>query len=190
MSYTSSSFDDKVVQLLQNGGIGFMPSDTIYGLSCRALDQSAVEKIYQIKLRDAHKPMIVLISETSQLQQLGIAADQVKLVEPYWPSALTIICEAPDSPEFLNRGTKSLAVRMPDDNKLRELISKVGPIVSTSANYQGEEPINSVDKAKQMFSEQLDFYIDGGDLGHNQPSTIVKIEQGTIKVLRAGAVKI
>lgn len=190
MSYLTNNFDEKVVELLKAGGVGFIPTDTIYGLSARALDESAVEKIYKLKKRDQDKPFIVLISDSSQLLQLGIEPSEVEPAKPYWPGSLTLVCQAPAAPAWLHRGGKTLAVRLPDREDLRHLIKAVGPIVSTSANKKVEPVANSVDQAQQIFGQQLDFYVDGGDLANRQPSTVARANDGKLVVLRPGTVNI
>lgn len=190
MSYRSNRFDERIIQILQNGGVGFMPSDTIYGLSCRALNEQTVERIYRLKKRDPNKPMIILIAAISQLAQLDINMNQASPAMKYWPGPLTLICEAPSAPLWLQRGIKSLAVRLPDDQKLRELAFKAGPLVSTSANIQDEEPIHSAQEAENIFGNQLDFYVDVGDLSGHQPSTLVRAVNGKLEVIRPGTVKI
>jgi L-threonylcarbamoyladenylate synthase len=190
VSYNTPEFDRKVIGLQQNGGIGFMPSDTVYGLSGRALDRLAVEKIYDVKGRDADKPLIILISSLKMLDLLSISREEVKSLENYWPGPLTIICHAPVAPAWLHRGGKTLAVRWPDHPELLKLIDLTGPLVSTSANKQGQFPANSVAAANEIFGESLDFYVDKCRLNNRQPSTIVKREANKLIVIRRGAIKL
>ncbi|HCM51527.1 TPA: hypothetical protein DIS56_00085 [Candidatus Saccharibacteria bacterium] len=214
MSYITDGFDKKVVELLNEGAVGFMPTDTIYGLSCRALNEKAVERLHQLKGRSHNKPLIVLISDLkmlalpknlsgvvgnqiteyqvfgSGLDALGVRYNKViTLVEKYWPGPLTVIFDAPRSPKWLHRGTKTLAVRMPAVADLQNLIKQVGPLVSTSANAEGERPAQSVEQARKYFGEQLDFYIDVGKV-KTQPSTIARVEKSKLKLVRQGAIKI
>ena len=189
MSYITDRFDDDVVRLLEKGGIGFMPSDTIYGLSCLALNRDAVEKIHKTKLRDDNKPFIVLISNIGQLEGLGVDKSLAKPVADYWPGALSAVLPSGNIPAWLERGKKSLAVRLPANNPLTQLIDRVGPIISTSANLQGQPPINTVSEAQAIFGGQLDFYVDGGKLD-GLPSTVVEVSDGRLTVLRKGAVTI
>ena len=189
MSYIADAFNEQVISLLKEGGIGLMPTDTIYGLSAMALDKAAVERIHKLKQRDSHKPLIVLISDIQMLNVLSISPAQAKPVKKYWPGALSLEFQAGGSPRWLNRGGKTFAIRLPDYPKLRQLIRQVGPIVSTSANLQGEEPIESVAQAQKVFGNRLDFYVDAGKL-HNPPSTLVVVRNGNLEVVRQGAVKI
>jgi len=166
-----------------------MPADTVYGLSCSAFDESAVDRIYRIKYRFEGKPFIILISDIDQLKLLKIDPKEAEPIKQYWPGGLTYICNAPKTPEWLQRGTKTLAVRLPDHRDLRSLIKQVGPIVSTSANLYARKPATSLAEAVKYFGENLDFYVDVGKID-GLPSTIVKLRSGKLEVLRKGAVKI
>lgn len=189
MSYITDSFDDEIVRRLEAGGVGLLPSDTIYGLSARALDRGAVERIHALKDRSPGKPMIVLISDIKMLDLLSISADQAGLAKDYWPGPLSLEFQAPDAPAWLHRGLKHFAIRLPDYPELRQLIDKVGPLVSTSANIEGQEPVSSVAEARRVFGDKLDFLVDAGQLD-NPPSTLAVVEDGRLKVVRQGAVKI
>lgn len=188
MSYFTDKFDDKIVEILKQGGVGILPSDTVYGLSGPALDKKAVRRIHELKGRDADKPFIVLISNTKMLNMLSISVDCAEAVMNYWPGPLSIILPSA-APDFLARGTKTLAVRLPDYPALRDLIDKVGPIISTSANLQGQKPLSSAAEAKKLFGDKLDFYVDAGTL-NNPPSTLAALKNGRLHVIRQGAVKI
>ena len=188
MSYVTDSFDDEVTRLLMRGGVGLLPTDTIYGLSCRAMDAAAVGKIHKLKNRSAHKPFIILISDIKMLDLLSISPEQAKITEQYWPGPLSVILSS-QAPDFLTLGTASLAVRMPDSPNLIELISRTGPITSTSANLEGEQPVQSVPAAQKLFGDKLDFYVDAGNLD-NPPSTLAVIKDGKLEVVRQGAAKI
>jgi tRNA threonylcarbamoyl adenosine modification protein (Sua5/YciO/YrdC/YwlC family) len=189
VSYTTDSFDKHVIQSLKTGGVGFMPADTVYGLSCSAFDESAVDRIYRIKYRFEGKPFIILISDIDQLKLLKIDPKEVEPIKQYWPGGLTYICSAPKTPQWLQRGTKTLAVRLPDHEELRELIRQVGPIVSTSANLYARKPAASLLEAVNYFGDKLEFYVNVGKL-EGLPSTIVRLKAGKLEVLRKGAVKI
>jgi L-threonylcarbamoyladenylate synthase len=189
VAYVADGLDDKVVELLKKGDVGLIPTDTIYGLSARALDEAAVERIHTIKGRDAGKPLIVLISDIKMLDLLSISAGQARIIERYWPGRLSFEFQAPDAPAWLHRGQNHFAIRLPDYEDLRNLIRKAGPIVSTSANKQGGEPARSIQEAQALFGDKLDFYVDAGRLD-NPPSTLAEFKNGQLRVVRQGAVKI
>lgn len=188
VSYFTNKIDDKIIEHLKCGSVGFLPTDTIYGLSTTAANEKAVKKVHNLKNRD-QKPFIILISNLGQLADLGINRAEAHLVEKYWPGPLSVIFGSANVPEWLQMGTKSLAVRLPASKILCDLIAKIGPIVSTSANLQGQEPARNVEEAKKYFGEKLDFYVDVGEIS-GQSSTLVKIENDKLQVIRRGAYKL
>lgn len=189
MSYLTDRFDQTVVKLLMSGAVGFMPSDTIYGLSCRALDEVAVERLRSLKGKASSAPLIVLIANIEMLDLLSIDKSQAVAADGYWPGPLSLEFAAPDSPAWLHRGTGHFAIRLPKSAALTDLIEQTGPLVSTSANLHGGRPAISRAEAERTFGHKLDFYVDAGRLD-NPPSTLAVIKNGRLKVVRPGAVKI
>lgn len=190
MSYFTKSFDERIVKLLKSGSVGFMPSDTVYSLSAVALNEDSARRIYKVKGRDRNKPFIVLLAGVSQAKILGLNLDDFKYVRQLWPAQLTFICAAGNStPLFLHKGRGTLAIRVPDSSRLRQLIAKTGPLLSTSANLQGEPVVNTVSEAKKKFGHKLDFFVDSGKLS-GKTSTIVQMQNNRLKVIRQGAYKI
>lgn len=185
----SGEFDDEVARLLKQGGVGLLPADTIYGLSCLALNKPAVERVRALKNRGKSKPFVVLFSRLEQLNDLGVETSDAEPANAYWPGKLTIICAAPAAPDWLHMGTQSLAIRQPGNPALLDLIVKTGPLVSTSANLTGGRPAESIPKARKYFGAKLDFYVDHGKIS-GEPSTIVKAALGKLEVIREGAVRI
>lgn len=189
MTYLTTSLDQKLVELLQNGAVGLLPSDTIYGLSGRAEDEKAVGRIYGLKGRKEDKPLIILIADTKMLDLLSIDKSQADEAFPYWPGPLTIIFDAPNSPSRLHRDTKTLAVRIPNHPELLKLLQQTGPLISTSANPEGQSPAKTVAQAKEYFGDKLDFYVDVGKM-KSEPSTIAKLSNGKLEVVRPGKIKL
>jgi L-threonylcarbamoyladenylate synthase len=186
MSYFTDSFDKKVITLLRQGAVGFMPADTIYGLSCLALNEQSVEKVNKLKKREGFKPFVVLIADIEQAAELGLNMADLEIVRKIWPAPLTFVCPAgTTTPEFLHRGMKSLAVRVPANKPLLELLQKTGPLISTSANTSGKDVAQNAEGAQKYFGDKLDFYIDIGEL-NDLPSTLVQIKNGKLVVLRQG----
>jgi L-threonylcarbamoyladenylate synthase len=177
-------------QLLAPGTVGVIPTDTVYGLVARAVDQAAVGKIYKIKSRD-NKPGTIIAADRQQLEDLGLKHRYLKAVEQFWPGAVSAVIPVSDPQlEYLHRGKMSLAVRIPDDPKLQKLLTQTGPLLTSSANQPGQPVSDTIDQAKTAFGEQVDFYEDGGDLSGREPSTIIRIVDDAVEVLRPGAGKI
>ncbi|HZP55906.1 MAG TPA: L-threonylcarbamoyladenylate synthase [Candidatus Saccharimonadales bacterium] len=184
------SKDLNIVEALKSGAVGLLPSDTIYGLSCSALNQPAIERIFKLKGRGYDKLFIVLISDFDQVAELHLDPQGFEPVRNIWPAPLTLVVATSDqTPKFLRRTTNSLAVRMPNKDDLRKLLRKTGPLVSTSANPSGQPPAETVDQARAYFGDRLDFYVDAGPI-KGQPSTVAKINDGRVEVLRQGAYKL
>jgi L-threonylcarbamoyladenylate synthase len=188
VSYYTDQIDNKVISFLRNGGVGLLPTDTIYGLSCLALNENSVINLHHLKDRGATKPFVILISDETQLETLGVAIVDVSITK-YWPGKMSMILDSPEAPIWLNPKSGTLAIRMPDHEVLHDLIEKVGPIISTSANISGEKPAQNISEAEQFFGDKLDFYVNAGEM-KGQPSTIVKLVSGKLKIIRRGEVKI
>ncbi len=180
------------IKILNSGGVGVIPTDTLYGIVGRADVPQTVERIYRVKERTPSKPFIILISDINDLKKFNIhitEQEKVKL-DKYWPGKLSVIFNIKDEKfDYLTRGSKSLAFRLSDKKDLQDLLRQTGPLVAPSANPEGETPAETIEKAKSYFKDLIDFYIDGGIL-NSEPSTLISLKNGEIKVLRDGAVKI
>lgn len=181
--------DSKLIDLLEQGKIGVIPTDTLYGVVCRAVDASAVGRLYKLKSRE-NKPGTVVAASVSQLEELGFKHRYLKAVEHLWPNALSIVLPCGDELAYLHLGRRTLAVRVVKDQELQNLLKKTGPLLTSSANHPGELPANTIQEAQKYFGDEVDFYVDGGDLSDREPSTVIRIIDDAIEVLRPGAVKI
>lgn len=175
--------------LSKQGAIGVIPTDTVYGVVARATDHEAVTRLYELKKRDS-KPGTVIAADIGQLEELGLKHRYLKAVEQFWPGAVSVVIPASDPDlEYLHRGRMSLAVRVPAGKELQSLLKKTGPLLTSSANRSGEPPAATIAQARKYFDDKVDFYVDGGDLSGRQPSTVIRILDDAVEVLRPGAVK-
>ena len=182
-------FDQTARQLLQPRAIGVIPTDTVYGVVARAADQAAVARLYQLKHREG-KPGTIIAASIDQLVELGIKYRYLKAVEQFWPGAVSVVIPCGLELTYLHQGKHSLAVRVPDHTELRALLMQTGPLLTSSANHPAEPLATSLSEARAYFKDEVDFYIDGGDLSDHKPSTIIRIIDDAIEVLRPGAVTI
>lgn len=187
MQVFSSFSDPACAALLRNGAIGVIPTDTVYGLVCRAADSLAVERLFLIKSRE-NKPGTIIAANIDQLKNLGADASYLQKAAKYWPGPVSVKFAHPD--DHLSRGTETIAVRIPDNTALVALLEAVGPLMTTSANHPGEPGAETVDEARAYFGDAIDFYVEGGDLLGRPTSTIVHLIDDTVMVVREGAVKI
>lgn len=182
-------FDEAAAKLTTPGSIGVIPTDTVYGVVARASDQAAVMRLYELKHRE-HKPDTLIAASIDQLVDLGIKRRYVQAVESYWPGAVSVVIPCGDDLAYLHQGVGSLAIRIPGDEMLRALLERTGPLITSSANQPGEPPANTVAEARAYFGSGVDFYTDGGDLSGREPSTVLRVVDDAVEVLRQGAVRI
>lgn len=180
---------DEAIEILLNGGVGVLPTDTLYGIVARATDKQAVQKMYALKSRE-HKPGTVIAASVSQLAALGIAKEHLRRVEKWWPGSLSV--ETPLGPEleYLHQGTGRQGFRVVANEWVRSILEKTGPLVTSSANLPGQEPSATIKQAQNYFGDSVDFYVDGGDLAGRAPSTIARLTDQGIEIIRQGAVTI
>jgi L-threonylcarbamoyladenylate synthase len=180
-------FDEAVKHLLKPGSVGVIPTDTVYGLVARAEDRLGVDRLYKLKNREV-KPAPVIASSVDQLVKLGIKARYLKPIEQYWPGPISVI--VPHHLDYLSQGLGAQPFRVPSSKELIELLNQTGPLVASSANQPGQPVANTLEEAKKYFGDTVDFYIDGGDLSEHKSSTIVRVVDDAVEVVREGAVKI
>lgn len=181
-----------IASVLKEGGVGVLATDTLYGLVGSAQNKKTVERIYTLRRRNKGKPMIILISQLSDLQKFSVKLNQTTktTISYLWPGKVSIILTCPDKKfQYLHRGKQTLAFRLPKSQKLVKLIRKTGPLVAPSANIEGEKPALTISEAKKYFGNKIDFYQNSGKKV-SQPSTLVEIKNQKLSVLRQGAVKI
>ncbi len=173
-------------QRLENGEIGIIPTDTLYGIVGSALKPAVVERIYKLRDRDLDKPMIVLVADWADIERLGVRVEgRVRqMLEKVWPGAVSVVLPAAISGlRYLHRGTNGIAFRMPAKPSLRAMLQETGPIVAPSANLAGKEPAVSVGEAREYFGDEV-FYVDEGTL-HNAASALVDARVEPMRVLRS-----
>ena len=208
MVYYTKRADRRVVAAIKTGGIGVLPTDTIYGLVGSALNKKTVERIYKLRRRNPKKPMIISIGSLGDLGRFGVKPDKkmAHFLKSIWLRSKVLVLFSnsrelenrpasvilPLSPNhyslttklnYLHRGTKSLAFRLPKPYWLRRLLAKVGPLVAPSANPEGKPPAKTIKEARKYFGDKADFYVDGGRI-IGRPSKLVQITEGKIKILR------
>ena len=185
-------FNQQHIEDIQNGKIGVIPTDTLYGVVGSALNADVVERIYEIKQRDGDKPFIILISDIGDLQKFNIqlSEEQQKYLNNVWPGAVSIILSCPgDEFKYLHCGKRSLAFRLPDDEDLKELLKQTGPLVAPSANLQDQTPAYTIQRAREYFGDQISFYSDEGEL-RAESSTLVDLTGDKPNILRQGRIKL
>lgn len=181
--------DPELAKQIKDGAIGVLPTDTIYGLVASAKSAKASEKVLAVKGRK-NKPGTLLACNIEQLEELGIKKRYLTAVSQFWPGPVSVILPVPDNLDYLHVGRNTLPVRITDDKKLVKLLNKTGPLITTSANLTDKKPAENLMQAQKYFGETIDFYVDGGQVSCGPPSTIIRVIDDAIEVVREGAVKI
>lgn len=184
-----SIYKDVAERLSQPGAVAVIPTDTVYGVVCRAADDAAVKRLYLLKQR-ASKPGTIIAATIEQLEGLGLKRRYLTAVQEFWPGAVSVVIPCGAELETLHQGSLSLAVRLPAQPALRALLAQTGPLLTTSANQPGQPVSVTIEQAQRYFGKNVDFYIDGGDISDHLPSTIIRVVDDAIEVLRPGAVDI
>jgi tRNA threonylcarbamoyl adenosine modification protein (Sua5/YciO/YrdC/YwlC family) len=178
----------QVVDILKNGGVIAYPTDTTYGIGCSILNKKALERIYRIKQRERNKPVSFIctsISEISQYAQVSTYA--FKIMKQFLPGPFTFVLEASRTvPDLLLTRQKTVGVRIPDNAICLAIVRELGhPIVTTSANLSGEEPMGDPFLVDKELGAQLDLVVDGGVLS-TAVSSVVSLVGDFPQVLRQG----
>lgn len=175
--------------ILNNGGVVIAPTDTLYGVLAKATDIEAVHKVDKLKGRSHVKSYIVLISDVSLLEHFWIQVNpRIKtFLSRVWPGPVTVALSVGEGVfPFLREGHKSIAFRLPKNEKLVDLIKNTGPLIAPSANPEGLTPASSIEDAQKYFGDEVGGYIDGG-IRTGMPSTVISFEMGELDCVREGA---
>ena len=181
---------NEVKKVLKEGGIVAFPTDTVYGLACDCFNKKSIEKLYQIKERPSYKPINVLTDSVEKMYKVvdSINNKELELISKYMPGDLTLILNKNEKvPSILTAGIDTIGVRIPD-NKIALAILKnfKNPLAVTSANKSGKTSGLEVADFIDVFNNQIDIIIDGGKTPIGVSSTIVKVKEDKIKILRQG----
>ena len=181
-------------EVLKQGGIVAFPTDTVYGLGAVFDDEKAVRKIFAAKGREEKKPLSILVADSAQVELLSeiksgeMVQKAERLMEKYWPGALTIIIRKKAGLPADLTSNDLVGLRIPDHDFTRELIRRTGPLAVTSANISGEPPARSVADFAEELGPQLDIIIDGGPSRGGVPSSVINCDADPAVVLREGAI--
>ena len=181
---------EKIKQELEKGGAVVLPTETVYGLFAKALDEKAVDHVYKLKRRPRDKALNLNVASLGDI--LNFSKNQPpylqKLVESFLPGPLTIILEANDKvPYWVNSDLTTVGFRMPSHPVTLELIREFGPLIGPSANISGQDSGVTYKEILQDFNQNVlgledDAFLTGKD------STIIDLSGSKVKILRQGSI--
>lgn len=173
------------------GRIGGVPTETVYGLAANALDEKAVRKIFEAKMRPFIDPLIVHVCNMDMARDIAIFSEEdEKLAKAFWPGPLTLVLKKNEKiPDIVTAGLDTVAVRMPSHPVMLSLIEAAqAPIAAPSANPFAYVSPTRAEHVREQLGEKIDFILDGGPCECGLESTIVFTENSSGKILRHGPV--
>lgn len=188
---TSPADVEAAVNVLKDGGVIAMPTDTLYALSANARNAEAVRRVYAIKVREQGKPLPLFVSGVAMAESLGVLNPVARaLMRRFWPGALTIVIEK--QPGFESEalaGGSTVALRQPDNAVALAVLNGLGqPLTATSANRSGDADPVSADEVRRQLDGAIDLVIDTGPCAVGVSSTIVDCSGRELRILRQGAI--
>lgn len=182
----------KPAKIIKNGGLVIFPTETVYGIGTNGLDKNAIKKLYSVKQRPLNKPISLLVNNINMIETVAknITDLEYALIQKFFPGPLTIILEKKEIvPDILTAGSNTIGIRMPANNIALKLIDYAGvPIATPSANISGKPSGTNVEDIMKDFNTKVDCFIDDGPSKIGLASTIVKVIDGQIHILRQGSI--
>ena len=179
-------------RIISSGGIIAYRTDTLYGLGADPLNITAVRKIRTLKGREEGKPILLLISDREQVQRFIASRTSTfdRVSDRFWPGPLTLIGLArPELPIELTAGTATIGLRLPDDERVRELVRACGgALTATSANPSNQPVASNADQVKSYFGDEVDLVLDDGEVEATQASTVVDVTGDKLRIIREGLI--
>lgn len=180
---------NKIIDVLSKGEIAILPTDTVYGLTGDATSLKAIKLANDIKKREKPQPLLILVSNIDMLKKYtkNISDLELEVINKYWPNKLTILFEKNDLlSDELTASSPYVGVRMPNNKLLLDIMNKYNkPLLSTSANIHSKDVITKISLLENEMRDSVSYIYDAGELS-TTASTLIKIENGKIKILREG----
>lgn len=188
------SFESALIlaaELYHSGKIFIYPTDTIYGIGGNPFDVNVVKRISDIKGRDEKKQFIWLISDFENLMNYVevIFENHLDFLQKLWPAPVTVILKLNErTKNIINQDT--IAIRIPQHDFCLKLLKEISrPLISTSVNRSGENPIIEIDNIIQKFSEDVDAILIHSESTEKKSSTIIDLTSKQPKLIREGPIK-
>lgn len=182
----------EAAEIIKNGGLVVFPTETVYGIGTNGLDKEAVKRLYSVKKRPLNKPISLLVSNFEMIDKVAtnISELEYKIMKTFFPGPLTIVLNKKGIvPKEVTANGDTVGVRMPANDEALKLIELSGvPIATPSANISGKPSGTNINMIKNDFGDKVDCYIDGGESKLGIGSTIVKVRNNQIIILRQGSI--
>ncbi len=180
----------ETVQALQAGKVIAFPTDTVFGVGVVYDDKNALQRLKDAKRRDKNKPIPMMVASLKQVLEVAeVDTKYIALLEHFMPGAFTIVVKRKKTtPAYVSDGLDTIAIRMPDDEFLLEVMQKLGkPLLVSSANLSAHGSCSTSDEVLQQLDGRIDAIVEGNSKS-DTASTIVDISGENIKILREGVI--
>ena len=176
--------------IIRSGGVIAFPTDTVYGVGASAIDEDAIEKLYQVKGRSQEKAIPILLADLEELNQITPTPGEMVgvIMDKFWPGALTLILPLLAGLPSNLSPTQTVGVRIPDFDLTRELLRHTGPLAATSANLSGQESSYNAEEVRENLSGNIDLILDGGISPGGVASTVLDCTKAEPIILRTGPI--
>ena len=185
---------ENIAHVINDGGLVVFPTETVYGIGADATNSEAVKKIFLAKGRPQDNPLIVHISNLEMLDKYtyGINSVEKKLIDAFWPGPLTIILKSKNNlSNNVTAGLDTVGIRMPDNDIALNIIEvSQKPIAAPSANISGKPSGTKIEDIFDELNNRVDAFVDGGDTDIGIESTVVKVDNGVVNILRPGKISL
>jgi len=182
----------RAVELLRAGEVVALPTETVYGLAANAWNASAVERIFQVKGRPAHNPIIVHVASLEMARRCVAAWPALagKLGEAFWPGPLTLVLpRAKDIPSIITAGGPTVGVRWPSHPFIQAVIQECGfPLAAPSANPSNRVSPTTAEHVRKAMGDRIGLIVDGGAAQVGIESTVLDISDSPPRLLRPGMI--
>ena len=183
----------KIVDEIKKGNLVITPTDTVYGIMADATNIKDIERVYECKQRDEKKPLLLLVGSINMLKKYTKNLNHLEeeIIQKYLPGKLTILLHKNDKVnDKITSGTDLVGIRIPNNKELIQIINEIGnPVISTSANISGQNTITNPKEIKKELLKHISYVEDAGII-NNEPSSIIKIENEKITIIRKESVAI
>lgn len=185
---------DEIINVLTNGGVIAYVTDTVWGLGCLPNNESAVKKIYEIKKREAQKPLILMSNDIYPLLDYVKPISKIGqiLIKKYFPGALTIVTDkSENTPDYITSSMPTVGLRVPNNEVFREICEIIPGhvLATTSANLSHQPSAKTYEQALENMSGLADLIIeDYGYVAKGLESTVVGVMNNELRIFRQGAI--
>ena len=178
---------EEVAKLVSDNQVVAFPTETVFGLGIKFGSYEALNSLYELKHRDRHKAISMMINNPKDIEKYAYVNDQArKIIKSFMPGMVTIILKKREFiDDYFTASLDTIGLRIPDDKFVLSLLEKTGPMLVTSANLSGEDTLVDDKAVMKVFSGKIPLIVKGESVS-KKASTIIDLSKGKVEILRVG----